>query len=86
MTSGRNEILNFTTKDISKSGIFIYTISSFPEGTRFILDFTFPIRNIQTLKDVKSLKDCLGSLVRSTPHGIGIQFDRECQIENLVVS
>jgi hypothetical protein len=29
------------------------------------------------------LEDCAGKMVRSDPQGIGIQFDRECQIENL---
>jgi hypothetical protein len=84
MTTGRNEVLDLVTRDISASGTFIPTLTSFPEGTRFILDLTFPSNN-QTLKDVKSLKGCIGNLVRSTPHGIAIQFDRECQMENLKV-
>ncbi|HAY39472.1 MAG TPA: hypothetical protein DCY53_09110 [Desulfobacteraceae bacterium] len=84
MTSNGKKVLDLVTRDISASGTFIPTLTCFPEGTRFILDLTFPINN-QKLKDVKSLKGCIGSLVRSTPHGIAIQFDRECQMENLKV-
>jgi hypothetical protein len=84
MTTNGKKVLDLVTRDISACGTFIPTLTSFPEGTRFILDLTFPSNN-QTLKDVKSLKGCIGSLVRSTPHGIAIQFDRECQMENLKV-
>ena len=83
ITLGRKEVLDFETRDISVSGIFITTLRSFPEGTRFILDFTIPSDNIKKFKGVKSLKGCTGSMVRSTPHGMAIQFDRECQIESL---
>jgi len=83
ITLGRKEVLDLETRDISASGIFIATLMSFPEGTRFILDFTIPSDNIKEFKDVKSLKGCNGSMVRSTPHGMAIQFDRECQIESL---
>jgi len=84
LTTNGNKVLDLVTRDISASGIFIPTLTSFPEGTRFVLDLTFPINN-QTFKDVKNLKGCIGSLVRSTPHGIAIQFDRECQMETLKV-
>lgn len=83
ITLGRKEVLDLETRDISASGIFIATLMSFPEGTQFILDFTIPSDNIKEFKDVKSLKGCTGSMVRSTPHGMAIQFDRECQIESL---
>jgi len=84
MTTNRKKVLDLETKDISACGTFIPTLTSFPEGTRFILDLTFPSKN-QTLQDVKNLKGYIGSLVRSTPHGIAIQFDRECQMENFKV-
>jgi hypothetical protein len=83
ITSGRKKVIDFETRDLSASGIFITTLTSFPEETRFILDFTIPNDNIKGLKDVESLKGCTGSMVRSTPHGIAIHFDRECQIESL---
>ena len=83
MTTGRKTVLDLNTRDLSVSGTFITTLTSFPEETRFILDFTIPNDTIKGLKDVESLKGYTGSMVRFTTHGIAIHFDRECQIESL---
>ena len=83
VTSGRKKVLDLYTRNISASGTFITTLTSFPEGAQFILDFTIPTDSIKGLKDVKSLRGCTGSMVRSTPHGMAINFDRECQIKSL---
>ena len=85
IAKGRKKVLDLVTRDISASGTFITTLTSFPEDTLFILDFTFSSNEIQVLEYVESLKDCIGSLVRSTPHGIAIQFSDECQMEGLKV-
>jgi len=79
----RKKVLDLETRDISFSGTFIVTLTSFPDRTRFIMDFTIPSDNLQEFNDVESLTCCTGSMVRSSPHGIAIQFDRECQIESL---
>ena len=83
ITLGRKKVLDLETRDISASGTFITTLTSFPEGTRFVLDFTIPSDSIKEFKDIESLKGCTGTMVRSTLHGMAIQFDRECQIESL---
>ena len=83
MTTDRTKVIDLYTRDLSVSGTFITTLTSFPEETRFTLDFTIPTDSIKKLKDVKSLKGYTGSMVRSTFHGIAIHFDRECQIESL---
>ncbi len=83
-TNGK-KVLDLVTRDISASGTFIPTLKSFPEGTKFIMSFTFPSNEIQKPKTVKRLNGCIGSLVRSTPNGIAIQFDRECQMECLKI-
>ena len=84
MNAGRKiMVLDLTTRDISYSGTFIPTLTSFPEGTWFIMDFTLPSDNLKEFKDIKSLEGCAGTMVRSDPHGIVIQFDKECQIEGL---
>jgi hypothetical protein len=77
------KVLDLNTRDVSASGTFIPTLTSFPEGTRFNLDFTIPTDCIKVLKGMKSLKSFKGNMVRSTDHGMAIQFDRECQIESL---
>ena len=84
MMTGRIKVLDLATRDISVSGTFITTLTSFPERTRFILDFTIPSYSIKGLNDAKSLRGYTGSMVRSTPHGMAINFDRECQIEGLI--
>jgi len=83
ITLDRKEVLDLETRDISYSGAFINTLTSFPEGTRFVLDFTLPSDNLKEFKDIKSLEGCAGTMVRSDLHGIAIQFDKECQIEGL---
>ena len=83
ITLDRKEVLDLETRDISYSGAFINTLTSFPEGTGFILDFTLPSDNLKEFKDIESLEGCAGTIVRSDPHGIAIKFDNECQIESL---
>jgi len=82
-TTGTKRVLNLETRDISASGTCITTLTSFPEGTRFILDFTIPSDSIEEFKYVKSLKGCTGSMVRSTSKGMAIRFDRDCYIMTL---
>jgi c-di-GMP-binding flagellar brake protein YcgR len=79
----KSEVLDLGTRDISYTGTFIPTLKSFDEGTRFILDFTLPNDDLAEFKDIKDLKGCSGKVVRSDVHGIAIEFDKECQIENL---
>jgi hypothetical protein len=83
MTTSRKTILDLYTRDVSASGTFITTLTSFPEETRFILDFAIPRDTIEKLKGVRRLNGYTGSMVRSTPHGLAIQFDKDCQIESL---
>ena len=83
INSDNRRVLDLATKDISYTGAFIPTITSFPEGTTFKLDFTLPTDNLKELYDIESLKDCKGNIVRSTPQGIAICFDSECNIEGL---
>jgi len=83
MNGGLLMDLDLEARDISYSGTFIPTLTSFPEGTRFILDFTIPSDSLKDFKNVDSLIGCAGTMVRSDSNGIAIQFDEECQIENL---
>ena len=76
-------VLDLEARDISYSGTYVPTITIFPEGTRFVLDFTIPSDNLKKFKSLDSLIGCAGTMVRSEPHGIAIEFDKECQIKNL---
>ncbi len=83
VTTGRKRVLDLESRDISASGVFVNTLTTFPERTRFILDFTIPSDSIEEFKYVKSLKGCTGSMVRSTSKGMAIHFDRDCYIMSL---
>ena len=85
MTTGRKEVLDLVTRDISGSGTYIATLTSFPEEAQFNLDFTMPTDNLKGFKNIENLKKCKGKMVRSTHHGLAIQFDKECPIESLKV-
>ena len=80
---GSNKVLDLETRDISTSGTFINTLTSFSKETRFVLDFTIPSDSIEEFKYVKSLKGCTGTMVRSTSKGMAIHFDRDCYIISL---
>jgi hypothetical protein len=50
----RTKVLDFNTRDLSASGTFVTVLMSFPEGARFILDFTIPTNSIKSLKGIKN--------------------------------
>ena len=81
--SDRKEVFDLKTRDISASGAFIYTPQPFTQGTRFKIDLTAPSERIKELTGAESLIECEGNVVRSTPTGMAIHFDRECQILSL---
>ena len=80
LTSGEEKVFDVETRNISIGGAFIYSkdLSFFQKGRRVIIDFTTPSGSFfKYLADVKSLIDGEGIMVRSTPEGIAIHFDRE---------
>ena len=50
MMTGRKKVVDLATRDISVSGTFFPTLTSFPQGTRFILDFTLPVTALKNLR------------------------------------
>ena len=78
-----NKVLDLFTRDISVSGTYITTLTSFPKEAQFNLDFTMPTDNLKGFKNIENLKKCTGKMVRSALYGLAIQFDKECPIESL---
>ena len=76
----KNHVFNLNTKDISASGAFIDTTEAFSNGTRFKMNFTIMSEKIKSLTGARSLIECEGGIVRSTPTGVAVCFDTECQI------
>jgi hypothetical protein len=85
ISSGKKQIFEFETRDISASGAFIDTTSPFSEGTRFKLNLTAHSKRIKELTGAKSLIQCEGIVIRSTLQGMAVCFDKECQILSLKV-
>lgn len=83
MTTDRKQIFDLKTRDISASGAFIYTPEPFSEGTKFKIDLTVPSVRIKELTGAESFIMVEGKVVRSTPAGVAIHFDKECQIKSL---
>jgi len=79
-TSSRQQIFNLHTKDISASGAFIRTADQLPEGARCRLEVTVPSNRIKELTGAQGLIKVEGTIVRSTPEGVAIRVDGDCQI------
>jgi len=83
ITSNDNQVFELETCDISAAGAFILTEEKFSEGTRFKIDLTVLSERIKELTGVQSLIESEGSVIRSSPTGVAIQFDKKCQILSL---
>jgi hypothetical protein len=82
ITTSELRVFNVETKDISASGAFIYTKEAafIPDDTRFILNSYNPNKSRIRLKKLKQLKNCTGTMVRSTSEGIAIRFNRPVEL------
>jgi len=83
VVSNRKQIFKLKTRDISAAGAFLNTTEIFSDGTQFKMDITIPNNKIKELTGALSLIECEGSIVRSTPTGMAICFNQECQILTL---
>jgi len=83
ITPDREQVFEFQTKDISASGAFIDTTGPFSLGTRIKMNLTAKSKRIKDLTGAHSFIKCEGVIVRSTPTGVAVCFDRNCQILSL---
>ena len=81
--SNKKQVFDFKTRDISASGVFLYTPEPFSKGINFKLNLTVPNARIKKMTGFESLIDCEGQVVRSTTEGVAIHFVRNCQISSL---
>jgi hypothetical protein len=82
-SSQRTEIFELHTRDISAAGAFLKTTERFSIGTRCQLELTVTSERIRQLTGAQSLIKTEGIVVRSTPDGVAICFDGDCQILGL---
>jgi hypothetical protein len=83
MNGSKEMVLDYESRDISYSGTYVHILTIFPVGTRFVMDFTIPSKNLKDFMSIDFLIGCAGTMVRCDGYGIGIAIDKECQIENL---
>ena len=80
----RKEIFELQTQDISAAGaLLVGTTEQFPTGTRCQLELIVTSQRIRELTGVQGLIKIEGKIVRSTPDGVAICFDGDCQILGL---
>ena len=83
-SSKRTEIFELQTQDISAAGaLLVGTTEQFPAGTRCHLELIVASERIKELTGVQGLIKIEGTIVRSTPDGVAICFDGDCQILGL---
>jgi Tfp pilus assembly protein PilZ len=82
--SDRKQVFDLRTRDISASGVFIYTPDVFSNGTILKLSLTLPNAKIKKITGAESVIDCEGKVVRSTPAGVGVHFNKGCRISSLI--
>lgn len=81
--SGKRQIYDLETKDISAAGVLIDTSERFSEGTPVQLSMTLSSNRIQELTGAQSLIKVKGTVVRSAPSGLAVSFEGRREILSL---
>ena len=79
----KKEIFELQTRNISAAGAFLNTTGRFPVGTRCHLELIVASERIKEITGGHGLIKVDGTIIRSTPEGVAICFDGECQILGL---
>jgi hypothetical protein len=79
----KKQVFDLVTKNISASGAFVRANNSFPENSHIKMSLTTQNKKLVELTGFQGLIECEGSIVRSTPTGVGICFNKVCQILSL---
>ena len=81
---GKEEVFELQTRDISAAGaLLVGTTEQFTTGTRCYLELIVASERIKELTGAQGLIKIEGTVVRSTPDGVAICFDGDCQILGL---
>lgn len=76
----RKQVFDFVARNISASGAFVSTNGQFSNGSHIKMSLKTQNRRLAELTGSQSLIECEGIIVRITPTGIGICFNKGCQI------
>ena len=83
ISSNRKQVFDLAAKNISASGAFVSSNGPFFDGSRIKISLTTQNKRLAELTGSQWLIECEGSVVRTTPTGVGICFNKECQIMSL---
>jgi len=81
--SGKRQVFDLETKDVSAAGVFIETSERFSEGTPVQLSMTLSSDKIRELTGSQSLIKVKGIVVRSAPTGLAVGFAGRREILSL---
>ena len=82
-STDKKEIFELQTRDMSSAGAFLLTTERLSEGTRCRLELMVTSNRIKEITGAQGLIKAEGTVVRSSPDGVAICFDGDCQILRL---
>jgi hypothetical protein len=83
-STDKKEIFELRSSNISAAGVLLLgTTEQFTTGTRCQLELVVASARIKELTGVQGLIKIEGTIVRSTPEGVAVCFDGDCQILGL---
>jgi c-di-GMP-binding flagellar brake protein YcgR len=86
VSSGREEVFEARTRDISANGVFLFITAACSVGSKVRLDLAVRSKRIAQLTGAQGLIKVEGKVVRSDPEGIAISFDQGVRILGLRTS
>ena len=80
VTSGKQEILDVLTGDISAAGGFFHSAKPVPENAQVKIELIVNSKRLDELTGAQGLISVEGTVVRSSPKGMAIWFHENHQI------
>jgi hypothetical protein len=83
-STDKKEIFELHSSNISAAGVLLLgTTEQFPIGRRCQLELIVASARIKELTGIQGLIKIEGTIARSTPEGVAVCFDGDCQILGL---
>jgi hypothetical protein len=86
VSSGREEVFEARTRDISASGAFLLTTARCPAGSKVQLELAVQSKRIAQLTGAQCCIKVEGTVVRFDPEGIAVSFNHGLRILGLRAS
>ena len=80
LDSGREEVLDIVTSDVSAGGAFLHTTKPIALGARVKLILTLASEKLKELTGAQGLMRVVGTVVRSNAEGMAICFSAEYEL------